>query len=116
MQFAELKAFIQRFKQQASYVEITKTIATEKEIVFAHSLKIGEELGELNEQLLGKFHHQRKEKADRFSDEKLGLELADIVLSTAMLADELHLDLGELLNQKMAILREKMEQADWVKG
>ncbi len=110
MQFAELKTFIQRFKQQAAYVELTKTIATKKELIFAHSLKISEELGELNEQLLGKFHHQRKDKSDRISDEKLGLELADIVLSTAMLADELDLDLEELLAKKMAILREKMVQ------
>lgn len=107
MQFSELKAFIQRFKQQASYVEMTKTITTQKEIAFAHSLKIGEELGELNEQLLGKFHHQRKDKSDRFSDEKLGLELADIILSTAMLADELQFDLAKVLNQKMDILKRR---------
>ena len=107
MQIAELQAFIKAFKAQPLYQGILEGVKTEQELIYADGLKLSEEIGELNEQLLGKFHYQRKDKSDRFSDEKLGLEIADVILSAAMLADSLNFDLEELLKQKMTILREK---------
>lgn len=107
MQIAELQAFIKAFKAQPLYQAVLQGVKTEQEMIYAGGLKLSEEIGELNEQLLGKFHCQREDKSDRFSDEKLGLEIADVVLSAAMLADSLGFDLEKFLEQKIAILKEK---------
>lgn len=94
-------------KAQPAYQAMIQTSTSQKELAFAQSLKISEELWELNEQLLGKFWLQRKEKADRFSDEKLAFELADIVLSVGLLAKELDMDLDQALEKKTNLLRKR---------
>ncbi len=81
-----------------------------RERVFVHIAKISEEVGELSEQVLWKFWWQRLDKIDKFSDERLGDELADVIFSTIRLARLLDLDVDEILSKKMKILRERFEK------
>jgi len=78
-----------------------------RERVFWHGMKISEEVWELNEQVLWKFGGQRLEKMDRISDEKLENEMADVIISTIRLARMMNLDVNEILNNKMEILKER---------
>jgi len=50
------------------------------------------------------------DKVDKFSDERLGDELADVIFSTIRLARLLDLDVDEILSKKMKILRERFEK------
>lgn len=64
-------------------------------------------MGELNEQLLGKFQGQRIAKKDKISDEKLEKEIADVILATVRLARLLDLDVEKILKEKMEILEKR---------
>lgn len=77
---------------------------TMRERIFAWSLKISEEVGELHEQILGKFWWQRNTKTDKISDEKLKNEIADIILSAIRLWRLMDLDIQELLDNKIKTL------------
>jgi len=44
---------------------------------------------------------------DRISDEKLENEMADVIISTIRLARMMNLDVNEILNNKMEILKER---------
>jgi NTP pyrophosphatase (non-canonical NTP hydrolase) len=50
------------------------------------------------------------DKVDKFSDEKLGDELADVILTTVRLARLLNIDMDKILKQKIEILRERFEK------
>ncbi len=78
-----------------------------RERCFSQTMKINEEVWELNEQVLWKFGWQRLEKMDKISDEKLKNELADVIFSTIRLARMMNLDVNEILNNKMEILKER---------
>lgn len=81
-----------------------------RERVFAQSLKISEEVGELHEQVLGKFGWQRTSKMDKISDKKLENEIADVILSAIRLWRLMDLDIQELLNNKIKILEERFKE------
>lgn len=107
MQISELSEFLEWMRTQPAYQEMFQTTTSPKELSFAHSLKISEELGELNEQLLGKFWLQRSDKADRFSDEKLALEMVDVIFATLMLAKELNIDMEIAFQHKIEMLKNR---------
>ncbi len=81
-----------------------------RERSFSQTMKINEEVGELNEQVLWKFGWQRLEKMDRISDEKLENEIADVIFSTIRLARMMDLDVSKILKNKMEILKERFEK------
>lgn len=78
-----------------------------RERCFSQTMKISEEVWELSEQVLWKFGWQRLEKMDKISDEKLENEIADVIFSTIRLARIMNLDVNEILNNKMEILKER---------
>ncbi len=81
-----------------------------RERCFSQTMKINEEVGELNEQVLWKFGWQRLEKMDEISYERLENEIADVIFSTIRLARMMNLDVNEILKNKMEILKERFNK------
>jgi NTP pyrophosphatase (non-canonical NTP hydrolase) len=74
----------------------------------AQTVKLGEEVGELQAEVLGALEFQRREKAGRYSRDTLGGELADVMVCVAILADTFGVDLARAVGSKI----EQLEARD----
>ncbi len=83
------------------YFEETEGHVPEIDRIVRKTLKIGEELGELNEAVLAEMGLQRQEKLDSYKREDLEKELADIVISTLTLARYLNIELEPWLLKRL---------------
>jgi NTP pyrophosphatase (non-canonical NTP hydrolase) len=83
-------------------------------VSFALSLavKLGEEVGELQAEVLGALEYQRKEKAGRYSRDTLGGELADVMVCVALLADTFGVDLTRAVGSKIEQLEARNRPAE----
>lgn len=70
--------------------------------VLAQAVKLAEEVGELQAEVLGRAGYQRRDKT--YTEESLAGELADVVICTAILAVAHGVDLGEALATKLAAI------------
>lgn len=79
-----------------------------REMTSANMLKIVEEVGELSQAFLAKDGLQRKEKLDaRASIEH---EIADVLITTMLLAENLEIDIEKSLEEKIAKIRNRNYQ------
>ena len=67
----------------------------------AQAVKLGEEVGELQAEVLGALEYQRSDKAGRYSRDTLGGELADVMVCVALLADTFGIDLARAVASKI---------------
>ena len=74
---------------------------------FAVMLKISEETGELSREVLRSFGYANQERLDKPS--KLDSELADVIINTILLAHCLNIDVPEVLERKMEMIKEKIK-------
>ena len=107
MEIKEITDFIDRTLNKGRY--ITNEKFSTRERIFMQTIKISEEVWELNNQILWKEWAQRVEKKDKVSQEKLENELADVIFSTVRLARLMGLDVEELLSNKMQILKDRFK-------
>ena len=90
---------IMKFAEE-SQEKISKYYSKSKEeLIPYHALKIGEELGELLEQVLAHQNIQRKDKA--IDKKQIGEEVADVLLATLILAKSLNLDVESEIKRKI---------------
>jgi NTP pyrophosphatase (non-canonical NTP hydrolase) len=78
----------------------------------AQTVKLGEEVGELQAEVLGALELQRREKAGRYSRDTLGGELADVLVCVALLADTFGVDLARAVASKIEQLEARNRQAE----
>jgi NTP pyrophosphatase (non-canonical NTP hydrolase) len=78
----------------------------------AQTVKLGEEVGELQAEVLGALEFQRREKARRYSGDTLGGELADVMMCVAILADTFGVDLARAVASKIEQLEARDRQAE----
>jgi NTP pyrophosphatase (non-canonical NTP hydrolase) len=69
--------------------------------VLAQAVKLAEEVGELQAQILGHAGYQRASKDQRFTAESVSGELADVMICVAILASSHGIDLGKALVAKI---------------
>lgn len=70
--------------------------------LLAQTVKLGEEVGELHAEVLGRTRYQRAAKADRYSAASLAGELADVTICVAILSEMLGADLSQAVRAKIA--------------
>jgi NTP pyrophosphatase (non-canonical NTP hydrolase) len=85
-------------------------IESEAERVFARTLKLTEEIGELSNEILTKMGLQRQAKVDAFQEHHLEDELADVLGSVLLLAVELDIDIKAIMQKKIAFTIERLQQ------
>jgi len=75
--------------------------------IFASTLKLTEEVGELSSEILWHTWFVRQEKIARYSPETLQDEFADVVFVTVRLAKLMNIDIESALQQKMEKIKER---------
>ncbi len=76
--------------------------------LLAYTAKLGEETGELAEQVLARLGYQRKSKVLTQGDDELADECADVIIVALFLAQAANLDIEKALERKM----KKQEERD----
>lgn len=105
MTIEELQKFID--EQDAFFRSRRAGDFSEREHVFARTIKLGEEYGELCDQVLASIGGQRKDKAATQEVDALKSEFADVLIVTFLLAKAMNVDTMEALDQKVQKIREK---------
>lgn len=77
--------------------------------VFARTMKIVEELGELADEILTSMNLQRKSKMATFTKENVEDEFADVMASLLLLAIELNIDIEKVMRKKIEYTKERFE-------
>lgn len=75
-----------------------------KEKILIQTVKIAEETGELSNEILKHFKHQRTDKTDTGN---LSHELADVILATVLLSLDLEIDLEKALEEKISVIQNR---------
>ena len=98
MEFKDINKFVDgEIKRLENYYDLK----ADEELTLAMALKIGEELGELFNEVLAHKGYQRKSKLDKLDKKEIEGEFADVVLTTFMLARRFNIDLGSALKDKI---------------
>ena len=70
--------------------------------------KITEELGELSEAILANQNLQRKEKLSKHYD--IGAEMADVILTTLILAKDLNINISKSIEEKITKVKSRRKE------
>ena len=103
MTFEELQDFID--VQDTLFRSVKDTNQNERERIFARTIKLGEEYGELCDEVLASVGDQRKDKLGDSHD--LEGEFADVIIVAFLLAKAMDVDMGDALSKKIKNIREK---------
>ena len=98
-----LKAWVT--KQESVIWQSQKKERGDASHLLAYTAKLGEEVGELAEQVLARFGYQRKSKIMAAGDDELADECADVIIVSLFLAEAAGIDIEKALERKM----EKLE-------
>jgi NTP pyrophosphatase (non-canonical NTP hydrolase) len=82
------------------------------QFALALAVKLGEEVGELQAEVLGALKYQRKDKTGRYDGDTLGGELADVMVCVALLAEAFHVDLATAVSSKIEHLEARNRRAE----
>lgn len=103
MTFEEFKRFIDA--QHAFFRKAKKQ--TQKDRIFARTIKLGEEYGELCDAVLASVGDQRKSKLAKEKVGNLESEFADVFIVLFMLAKAMDVDIMKAVGTKVAVIKKK---------
>lgn len=95
-----LEELMQQSLEIHELVSLAFPIESENEALYARTLKLMEELGELANEILSKLGLQRQAKLDNHGQRELEDEFGDVLLTVLMLGIELDLDVAEIMRRK----------------
>ncbi len=107
MTIAELTRFIEEQKERLR-IEFDVDNMSENEIIFAQTVKVMEEVGELAEQVLASKSLQRQ-RDKKFNKEILADEIADVIITTMMVANRLDVNVEKALTDKIKKIEARYE-------
>lgn len=103
MTFEEFRQFID--EQHEFFRKVKKQ--TKKDRIYARTIKLGEEYGELCDEVLEYMHDQRAAKSKHHRAEDLGSEFADVLVVLFMLAKAMDVDVMAALEQKVKKIQKR---------
>jgi len=95
-----LEELMQQSREIHELVSLAFPIESENEALYARTLKLMEELGELANEILAKQGLQRQSKLAKHTQQDLEDEFGDVLLTVLMLGIELDLDVAEIMRRK----------------
>lgn len=104
MQFNELLEFID--SEHKRLVECFYKDSSKKEFVLSNTIKIGEEFGELCDEILHSFSNQRREKMENTNN--IEDEFADVIITTLLLAKSMNIDINKALEIKIDKIKNRV--------
>lgn len=102
-----MKASLTDIQKIHDYFLSIATHDAEKETLF-RAMKLTEEVGELNQEVLKYYKHASKEKIEKFSRENMEGEFADVFITLVLLAQSLDVDIETALHNKLEIIKTRM--------
>jgi NTP pyrophosphatase (non-canonical NTP hydrolase) len=104
-----LKQLTTEYQKIANFINDRWPLKNKEQRIFARTMKLVEELGELADEILTSMNLQRESKIAKFSQENVEDELADVMASVILLATELEIDLDKVMEKKIKYTRERFE-------
>jgi NTP pyrophosphatase (non-canonical NTP hydrolase) len=104
-----LESFQQFINEQHEFFRRVKK-QTRKERIFARTIKLGEEYGELCDAVLGSVGDQRRGKLAKEKPGDLEGEFADVVIVAFMLAKAMDVDIMQALGRKVQKIRKRNQK------
>lgn len=81
----------------------------EENVLLSQTVKLNEEIGELCDSVLAYDSLQRSEKLEVFEEQDLEDEVADVVITTFLLADTIDMDIGAALERRADAIETRYE-------
>ena len=78
---------------------------SDEELTLAMTIKMGEEMGELFNQVLAHKGFQRKDKLNTIDKEEIEHEIADVLITTDILSKRFNINIEEALKKKIAKIK-----------
>ena len=105
----QLKKIITEYQKIGKFLNKRWPLKDENQRIFARTMKIVEELGELSDEILTSMNLQRNSKIANFSRKNLEDEFADVFASLILLGIELNVDIEDVIKRKIIYTRDRLE-------
>ncbi len=102
MQIEEINKFID---EEIIRLERLYSQKSNEELTLAMTIKLGEEVGELFNEILAHNGFQRKEKLDRLDEKEIEKEIADVIITTFIIARRFGINPETAIKEKMEIIQ-----------
>jgi len=103
---------VEEYKHISDFLNEKWPLKSHDQRVFARTMKIVEELGELADEILTSMNLQRNSKIEAFSRENIEDEFADVLASLILLANEMELDVETIMKRKLQFTRDRFEMGE----
>jgi NTP pyrophosphatase (non-canonical NTP hydrolase) len=107
-----LKQLSDDYKVIGSFLNQRWPLKDKNQRIFARTMKIVEELGELADEILTSMNLQRNSKIAEFSHENIEDEFADVLGSLILLANEMDIDVEAVIKRKLEFTRQRFDMPD----
>jgi NTP pyrophosphatase (non-canonical NTP hydrolase) len=105
----QIKQLVAQYQAISDFLNQHWPLKDKSQRIFARTMKVVEELGELSDEILTSMNLQRNSKIAKFSRENLEDEFADVLGSLILLSVELDIDIEKVIEKKIAFTRERFE-------
>lgn len=104
-----LQELVDEYKVISTFLNEKWPLKSHDQRVFARTMKIVEELGELADEILTSMNLQRNSKIQAFTKENIEDEFADVMASLVLLANEMDLDVEKIMKRKLEFTKDRFE-------
>lgn len=104
-----IKDLESEYKVIADFLNSHWPLPDHQQRVFARTMKVMEELGELSDELLTSMNLSRDSKIAKFSQENVEDEYADVMACVVILGLELGIDVEKVMKKKIKFTHERFE-------
>lgn len=105
----KIKELVTKYKEIGDFLNEHWPLKDKSQRIFARTMKVVEELGELSDEILTSMNLQRDSKIAKFSRENLEDEYADVLGSLILLSYELDIDVEKVITRKIKFTRKRFE-------
>jgi len=107
MEIKEINEFVD---EEIDMLKEYYKLKNDEELTLAVTIKIGEELGELCNEVLAHKGYQRRDKLAKLDIEEIEEEIADVVFTTFILARRFNIDIEKAMENKMIKIRGRRQR------
>ncbi|NCN03892.1 MAG: hypothetical protein GW942_02360 [Candidatus Pacebacteria bacterium] len=103
---------VDQYKKVSDFLNEKWPLKDHDQRVFARTMKIVEELGELSDEILTSMNLQRDTKIEKFSRQNVEDEYADVLGSLILLGIEMDIDIEKVIQRKIDYTRDRFDMED----
>jgi NTP pyrophosphatase (non-canonical NTP hydrolase) len=102
-----IQELVEEYQEIGEFLNERWPLKDRQQQIFARTMKIVEELGELADEILTSMNLARDTKVAAFSRENMEDEFADVLASLILLSRELEIDVEQVIKKKIVFTRER---------